>query len=153
LLARGDPHETLFSSYLEALRGLAQSEASNEREAERAREVALRNFELDLLRDVGWLPTLDHAIDGSAIDEQAHYRVDAERGLLPVTRSAYGNGGAGDAITICGRTALALARRDLHNIANDAAAESKGLLRFLIRYHLGGRPLNTRRILQDLKRL
>ena len=32
-------------------------------------------------------------------------------------------------------------------------AEAKGLLRRVIRYHLGAKPLNTRRILQDLKQL
>ena len=33
------------------------------------------------------------------------------------------------------------------------AAEAKGVLRRVIRYHLGAKPLNTRRILQDLKQL
>jgi recombinational DNA repair protein (RecF pathway) len=32
-------------------------------------------------------------------------------------------------------------------------AESKTLLRQVIRYHLEGKPLNTRRILQDLRKL
>ena len=32
-------------------------------------------------------------------------------------------------------------------------AEAKGGLRRVIRYHRGGKPLNTRRILQDLKQL
>jgi recombinational DNA repair protein (RecF pathway) len=46
---------------------------------------------------------------------------------------------------------IALARRDLAQ--PQAAADSKVLLRQLIRYHLNGQPLNTRRILQDLRRL
>jgi hypothetical protein len=33
------------------------------------------------------------------------------------------------------------------------AADGKMLLRSLIRYHLDGQPLNTRRIFQDLRRL
>jgi DNA repair protein RecO (recombination protein O) len=33
------------------------------------------------------------------------------------------------------------------------ASHSKLVLRHLIRYHLNGQPLNTRRILQDLRQL
>jgi hypothetical protein len=33
------------------------------------------------------------------------------------------------------------------------AAEARAMLRLIIRYHLEGRPLNTRRILRDLKDL
>jgi recombinational DNA repair protein (RecF pathway) len=33
------------------------------------------------------------------------------------------------------------------------AAEARTMLRLIIRYHLDGRPLNTRRILQDLREL
>jgi hypothetical protein len=33
------------------------------------------------------------------------------------------------------------------------AVEARSMLRLIIRYHLDGRPLNTRRILQDLREL
>ena len=50
------------------------------------------------------------------------------------------------------RTTLrAMAARDFRR--GQAAAQSKSLLRQLIRYHLNGQPLNTRRILQDLRAL
>jgi hypothetical protein len=45
----------------------------------------------------------------------------------------------------------ALARHDLEAIA--AAADARALLRQLIGYHLRGRPLNTQRILADLRKL
>ena len=55
------------------------------------------------------------------------------------------------AATISGGTLLAMAARDFEH--PQVIAESKTLLRQVIRYHLDGKPLNTRRILQDLKKL
>ncbi len=48
-----------------------------------------------------------------------------------------------------GGTLIAMAARDFEH--PQVVAESKTLLRQVIRYHLDGKPLNTRRILQDLK--
>jgi hypothetical protein len=45
----------------------------------------------------------------------------------------------------------ALASRDMATVA--AAKDARALLRQLIGYHLRGRPLNTHRILADLRRL
>jgi DNA repair protein RecO (recombination protein O) len=53
--------------------------------------------------------------------------------------------------TVSGGTLLAMAARDFEH--PQVVAESKTLLRQVIRYHLDGKPLNTRRILQDLKQL
>ncbi|HEU0204619.1 MAG TPA: DNA repair protein RecO [Burkholderiaceae bacterium] len=141
LLARADPHEALFASYVEALRALAQGRSDE--------ETALRGFEMDLLREIGWLPALDHAADGAPIEAEAWYRVDAERGLIRIERRV--EDAATATVNVRGRTAMAMATRDL--APEEIAAESKAMLRFLIRYHLGSQPLNTRRILQDLKRL
>ncbi len=133
LLARGDAHPPLFGAYVRALRALAADEARL--------DLALRAFEFELLREIGYLPALDVCADGRAIDPQARYRVDPQRGLV---REA---GSAG----VAGTTALAMAAGDFGEPA--VAAESRAMLRLIIRYHLDGRPLNTRRILQDLKEL
>ena len=60
-------------------------------------------------------------------------------------------GDADDGSLVSGRTLLAMAERRFDD--ERVAAEAKGVLRRVIRYHLGGKPLNTRRILQDLKQL
>ena len=60
-------------------------------------------------------------------------------------------GDADDGSQVSGRTLLAMAARRFDD--ERVAAEAKGVLRRVIRYHLGGKPLNTRRILQDLKQL
>ena len=136
LLARFDPHERLFAGYVELLRELSQ---------EQRHDAALRGFELDLLADVGYAVPLDRCIDGDPIDADAWYRFDAGHGAQRVDAKAH------DIEPVRGRTLLAMATRTFDDERN--AAEAKALLRRLIRYHLGGKPLNTRRILQDLKQL
>jgi DNA repair protein RecO (recombination protein O) len=135
LLARGDAHEALFAAYGQAIAGLARA-------AQPA--ATLRAFELALLREIGYLPALDHCADGAPIEPAACYRIEAGHGLVRV------DGGGAD-LCIHGATALAMARGDFDDAR--VAGESKNALRQLIRYHLDGRPLNTRRILQDLREL
>ncbi len=145
LIARGDPHEGLFASYLHTLHALAGAAHDGT-----DRQAALREFELDLLRETGYAPAFDRCSDGEAIDPDALYWIDGQRGVRRVAAGvAYD--AARDELQISGRTVLALARREFADAR--AAAEAKVVLRQLIRYHLNGKPLNTRRILQDLKEL
>ena len=136
LLVRADPHETLYRCYAHALHGLAAGRL--------AQDAVLRQFELELLRELGWLPSLEHCADGAPIEADASYRFDPVRGLERVA-------GAADALCLQGSTVQAMHARVFS--APQAAAESKGVLRQMIRYHLNGKPLNTRRIFEDLKSL
>jgi DNA repair protein RecO (recombination protein O) len=136
LLARGDAHERLFGSYVGLLHALAQHARH---------DSSLRGFELDLLTDVGYALPLDACLDGEPIDPAARY-------AFPGGHGARRLGLHEDEVqSVSGRTLLAMAARDFTDAR--VIAESKTLLRQVIRYHLGGRPLNTRRILQDLKEL
>jgi DNA repair protein RecO (recombination protein O) len=116
LLARMDPHERLFGSYVE------------------------------LLHDLGYAVPLDRCADGEPIDADAQYLFGVGQGAQRLER-----GDADDGSQVSGRTLLAMAARRFDD--ERVAAEAKGVLRRVIRYHLGGKPLNTRRILQDLKQL
>lgn len=136
LLARGDAHPQLFGAYAHALRELALDEGPL--------DATLRAFEIVLLRETGVLPSLEICSDGVPIDAYRLYRVEQQRGL--VQTEARGN-----ALCITGSTALALSAGK--RLSASAAAEAKAMLRSIIRYHLDGRPLNTRRILQDLREL
>jgi len=139
LLARGDPHEALFFSYAHALHDLAQGRAQGER--------SLRGFELDLLRETGVAPSFEMLGNGEPIEAGAWYRVDPEQGVHCVAEPPV----AGAPFCVSGQTMQALARRDLAALAQ--APEARALLRQLIGYHLRGRPLNTHRILADLRKL
>jgi len=136
LLARGDAHPALFGAYVRALQRLAGDGARL--------EAALRGFEVELLRETGHLPALDVCADGEAVVAGARYRVEPQRGLVRVERE-------GEALCIGGGTALAMASGNFD--APVIAGEARAMLRSIIRYHLDGRPLNTRRILQDLREL
>lgn len=136
LLARGDAHPRLFGAYARALRELALDEGPL--------DATLRSFEIVLLRETGFLPSLDTCADGVPVEAQRVYRVVQERGLVRAET-------AGEPSCISGSTALALAAGE--RLSAGAAAEAKAMLRSIIRYHLEGRPLNTRRILQDLREL
>lgn len=136
LLARADAHPLLFGAYARTLRALAGDEEPL--------ELALRRFEFELLRETGHLPALDVCADGEAVSPRARYRVDPQRGLV---REA----GDSEAVSVSGETALAMAAGDFAR--HGVAAESRAMLRLIIRYHLDGRPLNTRRILRDLREL
>jgi len=137
LLARGDPHEQLFASYIAMLRGLDAARL----------DAALRAFEVDLLREVGYAVPLDQCVDGEPIDARASYVFRVEAGAHRVGPHAQDDHGA----PVSGRTLLAMALGDFDDPV--VAAEAKTLLRHLIRYHLDGKPLNTRRILLDLHQL
>lgn len=139
LLARDDPHDELFFSYARTLRALSL--------AREQRDQALRGFELDLLREIGVAPSFDAGEDGAAIDPAAWYRVDPEQGVRAVEEPP----ATGAEYCVSGRTMQALAERDLATVAT--ARDARALLRQLIGYHLRGRPLNTHRILADLRKL
>jgi DNA repair protein RecO (recombination protein O) len=137
LLARLDPHERLFGSYVALLQSLSH---------ESRHDAVLRVFELDLLQDIGYEVPLDRCADGEPIDAEAHYLFGIGEGAQRLER-----GDADDGSQVSGRTLLAMAARRFDD--ERVAAEAKALLRRVIRYHLGGKPLNTRRILQDLRQL
>jgi DNA repair protein RecO (recombination protein O) len=136
LLPRADAHPPLFGSYVQSLAALAGQHGGHDR--------VLRSFELDLLRDLGVVPSFQICGDGESIDPDQWYCVDLQRGLQ---RSLDSN----DPERLPGLTVLALARRDLSDPSTLAAA--RPVLRRLIGYHLEGKPLNARRVLMDLRAL
>jgi DNA repair protein RecO (recombination protein O) len=137
LLARADPHERLFDHYLQMLRGLADAR----------QDATLRAFELELLREVGYAVPLDQCTNGDPIEASARYQfrpgVGAHR-LGPDDKVEEGT-------SVSGATLLAMSRGEFADAR--VSAEAKRMLRQLIRYHLDGKPLNTRRILLDLHQL
>lgn len=147
LLARADPHDVLFVSYARALHALASGQQGV--------DATLRSFELDLLRECGWLPLMSTTVGGVAIDSETRYRVDPERGCVPANGVADDDlakrGLAKDDLIVPGAALHALDARDWADTR--LAGECKRLLRALIAVHLGGRPLNTRRIFHDLRAL
>jgi DNA repair protein RecO (recombination protein O) len=135
LLAREDPHESLFMAYANALRDLSRRSLP--------REQALCGFELDLLREIGVAPPFDQCTDGEPVLAHESYRLDPEHGVIRCRDAAPSD------LALSGYAMLALAQRELSPLAIHGGA--RAALKQLIRYHLRGRPLNTHRILEDLR--
>jgi DNA repair protein RecO (recombination protein O) len=146
MLPRGDPHPGLFTDYVTALAALARGA-----DAGVAPDATLRIFELDLLVAAGHAPRFDLDEQGGEVVPGRRYHVDAERGIVAAMPPRVEDGGAPADGTWDGAVLLALAQRRFDEPA--LRNPLRDVLRGLIRYHLHGRPLNTRRIFQDLKAL
>jgi DNA repair protein RecO (recombination protein O) len=136
LLARDDPHPKLFDHYVATLNELAHNEPV---------QIVLRKFERALLKETGVAADLTRDTGTRArVELDGAYVVDPERGA----RRAQ----AGDTWpVVAGKTLIDMENE--HYGDPQTQAQSKQLMRFLLAYHLGGAPLNTRQILIDLMQL
>ncbi|MDO9419490.1 MAG: DNA repair protein RecO [Herminiimonas sp.] len=147
LLARDDPHQALFDAYAATVQLLASQSAGT-------LQVALRAFELRLLRDIGLLPTLDAQTATLApLQAQTRYVLVAEAGL----REAHDD----DRASLHGEQWLSLqgTLRDNAPFTDTVQAcvnhlpELKTQLRALLHYHCGVKVLKTRQMMIDLQAL
>lgn len=122
LLHRGDPHNEVFERYRQALAELS---------ADSPAQPVLRVFEKHLLEAIGYAMLLDREYgNGTEIDPQNWYLYQPDRG--PALHSGPGKG------RISGAALLALHTENLHA---DFLPELRMLMRTVIGYHLGGKPL------------
>jgi DNA repair protein RecO (recombination protein O) len=144
LLARDDPHASLFDHYQLAVALLA--------ERADAQQLILRAFELLLLRDIGLLPDLSH--EGSSLMPllpSAGYVLTPEHGL----RAAHGD----DPAPLTGAQCLALqaAMEEASPFLGTLRACAPCLaalrpqLRALLHYHCGLRVFKTRQLMLDVQ--
>jgi DNA repair protein RecO (recombination protein O) len=147
LLARDDPHPALFDVYASAVRVLAMDDPHT-------LQPALRAFELLLLREVGFLPSLDMQTATLApLGEEQRYALRPEGGLVEA-HEAEGRG----SLTGAQWREVQAALDDpapFHATLRAAAAlgELKPQLRALLHYHCGVATLRTRQLMIDLQAL
>lgn len=128
LLQRSDPHPELFHIYHQALCAL---------ETEERPEWPLRQFEVQLLRAIGYAPILDHdRVTGLPVQTDVRY------GYRPSQGPSITWEDDRDAIAISGAGLQALAGNQKPHHA--LWPELKRLLRALLAVHLGDRPLTSR---------
>ena len=137
MLPREDAHGALFDAYAAALRALAGGGAD---------APELRRFEKTLLKELGYGMTLDVDMETGlpvmAEGEYSYYLI--ERG--PVARV-----GAGETAILRGKTLLDMVADDYSDPRT--RVESKQLMRQLIAHHMGGKPLQSRRVFMELQEL
>ncbi len=140
LTAREDPHPGLFEAFGEAMAALGRGEHP---------ALLLRRFELALLLELGYGVQLDTEAEGGApIRPDADYLYIIERGPVALGES---DAASGDELSVAGRTLLDMAAGDFSGARTQAQA--KRLLRALINHYLGGRTLQSRRVLKELQEL
>jgi DNA repair protein RecO (recombination protein O) len=154
LMARHDPHATLFDFYaatLATLATLASAPGDDAADDQRV-QSALRAFELALLRETGLLPDLSLVTQTQQpVHADAGYGLSAEVGVkLSVD---------GDA-TIAGCALIELQAALLHgspaalqHACRSALPALKSLLRGMIQHHLGSSTLRTRQVMAGLQGL
>lgn len=134
LLRREDPHEGLYDAYATTLAGLGGGGAL---------APALRLFERELLREIGYGLQLDRTADtAERIEPQHRYRYVIGRGPLPSTATDEG-------IELAGKTLLDLGAGTLDHPVS--LQESRHLMRAALAQHLGEQPLHTRELLRALQ--
>ena len=162
LLARDDPHPALFDAYALTVHIIAQEGSYNaggrktrdDPQNLQTLEVALRAFELMLLREIGFLPFL-----GSQTASLAELQADVAYVLVPEggLRQAH----ADDRSSLSGSQWMAM------QTAMDSDAPFSGLLqacssslqplktqlRTLLHYHCGVKTLKTRQMMMDIQDL
>ena len=134
-LHRHDPQPEIFDTYAQTIAALAKSGelAAN-----------LRVFEMELLRLLGYALNLEYDANlHEPIGELRSYEYRVEQGPVSVTRSEGPMVFAGARLRD-----IAAARFEDPEVLRDAGR----LLREVIRHHLDGRELKTRRVLLDLHR-
>lgn len=122
LLHRGDPHAEVFERYRHVLSELA---------SEAPPQPLLRVFEKHLLEAIGYAMLLDREfLSGTEVRPQNWYDYKPDRG--PVLSAATGKN------LVSGTALLALHTEDLKA---ENLSELRMLMRTVIGYHLGGKPL------------
>ncbi|MHB1678468.1 MAG: DNA repair protein RecO [Sulfuriferula sp.] len=142
LLARDDPHPSLFEPYMATLQALTTPHLTPTDYA-----IILRQFEQRLLAELGYAQPFTHEAEtGQPVMAELSYHYLCERGAL---RIAEHNSNLG--IILRGKTLLDLA----HDNYTDpvSLAQGKQLMRHIINHHLDGQTLHARELLKDLQQL
>jgi DNA repair protein RecO (recombination protein O) len=137
LLLRDDPHERLFASYEGTLAALG---------AGAEQPAVLRQFEMCLLRELGYAVILDRDVErGEPVVRERSYVYVVERGPVPAV------GAARNGVELSGQTLIDMQSGEFASVATQQ--QSKLLMRTLINHHLGNQVLHTRQLLRDLQEL
>jgi DNA repair protein RecO (recombination protein O) len=167
LLARGDAHPALFDAYaaslstLAALGGAPAGEASPTGRGRRAtsaddvgEQIALRAFELVLLKEIGLLPELDRVTATQApLEPDADYQLAGDRGLVAADPAVPAARLAGADLVAIDDALRENALAPLHAACAPRLDRLRPMLRALVHYHLGSPALRTRDVMRDARQL
>jgi DNA repair protein RecO (recombination protein O) len=135
-LQRGDPHQDLFDAYRMLLQQLASQEAP---------QALLRNFEKQLLESMGFAMTLGvEPATGELVQAGCWYRYHPLSGPMQEKPDSGKEPTSGHKL-VSGAALLALESGD---IEDQHLQELKHLMRRVLRFHLGDKPLLSQSLFQ-----
>lgn len=135
LLHEQEPHPAVYGEYKNQLVRLSLGVIE---------EAALRLFEITLLEELGYGLVLDReASTGATLDGGLFYRYLPEEGLQPVPEHR-------DLLCWRGADLLAVAERNFSS--EQARRAAKQLLRQVLDFYLGGKPLHSRELFRSHRR-
>lgn len=142
LLHRNDPYPDLFSYYRKVLEQLG--EVSSQKMGAVSLQVHLRYFEKQLLQEMGYGMVLDYEVEsGEVVEPERNYRYIIGEGPVKVENLHVAG-------LFKGASLLAYANETLDSV--QYLRDAKRLSRSLLDHYLGGRPLNSRKLMLDLQR-
>jgi len=134
LLVEHDPAEMIFLAYQQALIRLAETDNH---------EFVLRLFEKQLLSQLGYGLNLEYEVEsGHAIEDELRYYYIPESGL-------YRWHSAVNSYSISGRSLRQFIEET--DFDNNGLLETKQLMRQVLHYYLGDKPLKTRQLYAELQ--
>jgi len=130
LLTQHDPHSELFTLYQQTLENFNHDDD----------ELVLRKFEKHLLAEIGYGLSLEcEAEHGAAIVKNELYYYDIEKGPVSLKDN---NVDENNVFTLSGQTLIDISKESFSSPKNQK--EAKQLMRIILSYHLGDKPLKTR---------
>ncbi|MBL4852113.1 MAG: DNA repair protein RecO [Gammaproteobacteria bacterium] len=144
-MGRGDSHVALYHCYDKLLGHIASQKTHIISGKE---EQVLRLFEMDLLAELGYGLMLDHESEtGAMISTEHQYYYHPSRGPVRIDDNSVALSSV--EVEISGAALLALRQRELSTPSELRYA--KRLLRKALAYHLGDKPLRSRRLFQHYR--
>ena len=134
-----DPHPQLFYHYDEAIEAIALAQNSH------LQQKVLRRFEKKLLAELGY--GLDLTCDAKSqqpVIPELLYSYDPAIGIFEVSMIK-GN----QCVAVSGASLIAL--ESDHYLSENELREAKKLMRFILTYYLGNKPLHSRKLFYTTK--
>lgn len=150
LVDRDESQLELFSTYDTTLRAMVDIDVSLESKSVQL-EILLRQFEMQLLTALGYGLVLDQDVStGVSVDPDLEYIYQLEHGPVVVSGVEAGNSPLSGPRT-SGETLIALKNNDFSS--EKIRLQSKQLLRSVLGYYLGPRPLQSRDLAWSMSRI
>ncbi len=151
LLVREDPHPVLFDTYVQTVNILAQA-TNHQGASDSILEVALRAFELTLLKELGWLPALDHHGSTLAQLEKSEFYVLVPEGGLRIAHEDDRAGLQGEQwLQLQSALEVGASFSSLLSACTQQLQALKSQLRSVLHYHCGVNTFKTRQMMLDIQ--